>query len=362
MGGWSSSGSGSFSSTQSNGTVIYYTPSPEDLELGYVNITTNFGGECFSLGEYTKTLFFGIPKVTLSARDLNCWETHSIYYYLKPYTFNDFSNIEILEQGDGLFTGVGQNYEGTTLVYDVGPNDEINGFVTLKIVVRNPLTPDCPGDTAEITFELASPGHISVYSVECVKPPVLKEVKPTDCSSSFGLESNLSYQWYKSTTGCGNWELIPGATGLNYSPGFKSQKTCYIRRAYCSVFFGFYDIFGNPEYDTCSVVSNCVCVEPCVNDEPVPDTIKGWDAGIGKLSKNNGFGLSLSPNPASNNIRIQFNNPSLQNFEVNIYNLLGEKIIDVENSNNSLLFDKTIDLSSIVKGIYMVNIQFWMAA
>jgi hypothetical protein len=358
LGGWSSSGSGSFSSSQSNGTVIYYTPSPEDLELGYVNIITNFVGKCWSYSEYSETLFFGKPGIDFDVWESDCGddeESKVVFFPLSDQTndstwFENFENIEyeIKLEGDGTFV----NFL-SALFYTPGPMDRINGYFKVTIITKNPLFPECPGDTNEILFKLSSPSHI--YASKC--PVKITEDKPTECLS--GFLPKTAYQWFKSTTGCGNWELIPGAKEANYSPpGFNSKKICYIRKSYCINESIWPDFWGNKIYDTCTFVSNCVCVEPCLNDEPVPDTIKNPKSLYERLNKINSFGLSLSPNPASDNVRIQFNNPSLQNFEVIIYNLLGEKIIDVESSNNNSLFDKTIDLSSIGKGIYMVNIRF----
>ena len=75
-----------------------------------------------------------------------------------------------------------------------------------------------------------------------------------NCISPTGGSGNLETVWLKSTTSCTfptttaaqiaagldpHWSMIPGASGLTYSPGTVTQSTCYLRcsrRVGCSVF------------------------------------------------------------------------------------------------------------------------------
>jgi hypothetical protein len=75
-----------------------------------------------------------------------------------------------------------------------------------------------------------------------------------NCASPSGGSGSLEIVWLKSTTSClpptttaeqimagldPHWVHIPGATGLNYSPGAVNQATCYLRcsrRAGCDVY------------------------------------------------------------------------------------------------------------------------------
>ncbi|MBK7639904.1 MAG: T9SS type A sorting domain-containing protein [Bacteroidetes bacterium] len=356
LGGWSSTGSGSFSSAQSNGTVIYYTPSPEDLELGYVNITTNFGGDCYPLGEYTKTLFFGKPAINFQSWESGCGDESTVLFFDESDKANDTNYLENIEgikheiiiEGDGKFNA--QYLKFGYYEYTPGPMDRLKGYFKVTFITKNPLFPDCPADTNEILVNLASAGHI--YATGC--PTKLIEDKPTECLNTWEIFSEFytKIQWYKSTTGCGNWELIPNATDINYDPGIVKVKTCYIRKVLCinRQFIG-----GS---DTCIMTSNCVCVETCPNDEPVPDTIKDPKSTYERLNKINNFGLSLSPNPAFSQIRIQLQNELQQDFELSIYNLLGEKIVGIETNNTDVQFDKSIDISNFINGVYLVNVRF----
>jgi hypothetical protein len=75
-----------------------------------------------------------------------------------------------------------------------------------------------------------------------------------NCVSPTGGTGNLQVIWLKSTTSCNyptttitqieqgldpHWSIIPGATGLTFSPGNVTQQTCYLRcarRAGCPVY------------------------------------------------------------------------------------------------------------------------------
>lgn len=69
------------------------------------------------------------------------------------------------------------------------------------------------------------------------------------------------------------------------------------------------------------------------------------------ISKEPNF--TMSPNPFSDFIFIQFNNQSPQLYSVRIYNMLGQTIQQFENLNSK---QKTIDCGNIKSGIYLIQL------
>lgn len=77
--------------------------------------------------------------------------------------------------------------------------------------------------------------------------------------------------------------------------------------------------------------------------------------GVGEFELGN---LSVWPNPAKETINIKLNNiSSSANVNVNLYDIQGRKIKTVSYKTSSNTFVKTIDLNSIVNGIYLLEIS-----
>ncbi|MFH1005110.1 MAG: thiol protease/hemagglutinin PrtT [Bacteroidota bacterium] len=67
--------------------------------------------------------------------------------------------------------------------------------------------------------------------------------------------------------------------------------------------------------------------------------------------------LNVYPNPTENQLNISFNSNSMQNIEIDLTSLVGQTIFsDVNNKFSGSEYSKTIDLSSVAKGIYILRI------
>ncbi len=67
--------------------------------------------------------------------------------------------------------------------------------------------------------------------------------------------------------------------------------------------------------------------------------------------------LVVYPNPAKDQLNISFNANVNQTFELNLINMTGEAIYSKRVENFSGIFDESIDLSGVAKGVYILSIQ-----
>ncbi len=135
------------------------------------------------------------------------------------------------------------------------------------------------------------------------KPILIQEVDTLKCTS---LSSN--YQWYFQ----GN--AISGATFANYSP---TQN-------------GFYTL----------VVSNGFCENS--------DSILYTSTSISSKSNTS---IEIYPNPTKDILNLNFNE-NIKNYSLVITNVLGEKVLEIENTN-----DKSIYVSYLISGFYNLLIK-----
>ena len=76
---------------------------------------------------------------------------------------------------------------------------------------------------------------------------------------------------------------------------------------------------------------------------------------IATTETNKTFGInSITPNPAKNNTVIRFNNVAKENLTLEVYNVMGQRIIKTNTSNNG---ETTIDLSNLSSGNYIVKLS-----
>lgn len=66
--------------------------------------------------------------------------------------------------------------------------------------------------------------------------------------------------------------------------------------------------------------------------------------------------IHIVPNPNSGQFNIEANNLTKGNIQIEIFNLLGEKIFTEELNNNSEIFDHNIDINSMSSGIYLIRL------
>lgn len=80
------------------------------------------------------------------------------------------------------------------------------------------------------------------------------------------------------------------------------------------------------------------------------------DVGINNLNKTENF-INLYPNPASDFVTINLNSENTSEIQINLYNILGEKV----NGNDITLLigekNKVINTTSLVNGIYFIEIK-----
>lgn len=62
--------------------------------------------------------------------------------------------------------------------------------------------------------------------------------------------------------------------------------------------------------------------------------------------------VSFYPNPSNNQIEIS--NPKQTNLDISIYNVLGKKVLEV---NNTSLTEQTLNLTSLNSGVYLIQIK-----
>ncbi|NVO02905.1 MAG: C10 family peptidase [Bacteroidetes bacterium] len=86
----------------------------------------------------------------------------------------------------------------------------------------------------------------------------------------------------------------------------------------------------------------------------------GWEISYSSLTgvDENQFvnNFCIFPNPATNNLNLKFDVNSTQNINIKLNNITGQTVYADSKSNFNGTFDKTIDVSSLSKGVYFVNI------
>ena len=81
------------------------------------------------------------------------------------------------------------------------------------------------------------------------------------------------------------------------------------------------------------------------------------DLGVHQISKNNPIGLSVWPNPFTNQINFAANNLNSESLtEVKIIDVLGKTIVQF-NYNHKSELNETLDLSKLSSGMYFINIS-----
>ena len=86
----------------------------------------------------------------------------------------------------------------------------------------------------------------------------------------------------------------------------------------------------------------------------------GWEANYNTIVgiDENEFvnNMNIFPNPANNNLNLSFNINTPQNISIKMNNVTGQNVYSEIHSNFNGVFNKTIDVSSLSKGVYFVNV------
>ena len=103
---------------------------------------------------------------------------------------------------------------------------------------------------------------------------------------------------------------------------------------------------ANGTYDVTLTASNAGCSNSITKTVVFSVGIEGFD-----LNK----GTSIYPNPVSDNLNLEFSNQLEGKKKVEIYNILGEKVIELEFNGMS----KSVDVSSLSKGKYLIKVELY---
>jgi hypothetical protein len=86
----------------------------------------------------------------------------------------------------------------------------------------------------------------------------------------------------------------------------------------------------------------------------------GWEANYNTTVgiEENEFvnNMNIYPNPANNNLNLSFNINTPQNISIKLSNVTGQNVYSETHSNFNGVFNKNIDVSSLSKGVYFVNV------
>jgi len=76
------------------------------------------------------------------------------------------------------------------------------------------------------------------------------------------------------------------------------------------------------------------------------------------ISEEETFGdVYIYPNPATNNLNINFNSEDMQSFDIKLMNMTGQVIYTERIENHTGQFDKVIDISGFANGVYILNLN-----
>ena len=68
-------------------------------------------------------------------------------------------------------------------------------------------------------------------------------------------------------------------------------------------------------------------------------------------------GFNLYPNPSNGNFNLQFNAESTESAEIQLYDLTGRLVKELQFSNISLRFSESISFQNTAKGFYVLKIK-----
>jgi len=75
------------------------------------------------------------------------------------------------------------------------------------------------------------------------------------------------------------------------------------------------------------------------------------------IQEHNAYNLSVYPNPNTGSFTLSFNTPGMDNIRIRIFNVLGTEVYSEQHSNLFKGINKTIDLSSLPEGVYLLRVD-----
>lgn len=67
--------------------------------------------------------------------------------------------------------------------------------------------------------------------------------------------------------------------------------------------------------------------------------------------------MFVSPNPVNNLLNIDFSRLDAASVQIEIFDLLGQRVYDQSIANPAANFRKSLDVSNLLKGIYFIRIN-----
>jgi len=300
---WTTSGSGIFSDPKILNPL--YTPSPDDITAGFVNLTL----KAFSaLGhDTTNVMTLTIVPPPLANAGGAQEICASANYTATSATASNYSAILWTTSGDGTF----DNEAILHPVYTPGANDLLNGHPYLKISLT-PAATSCAvtSDSLQLTINALPVVKLGNDTSICANLHIILDPKVTDATG---------YLWHPSGSTSPTLNVDSTGTGL----GIK----------------------------TISVdVTNA---KNCVGSGTIHITFKDC-SGIGEMKD---VSFRMYPNPNNGIFTIELNASQKETLDINVMNTSGVTVYSLNNLEVSGFVSKKMDLGTLPDGTYLFSIS-----
>ncbi|HRR23751.1 MAG TPA: T9SS type A sorting domain-containing protein [Bacteroidia bacterium] len=389
----------------SSNTISAYNPGFVDSRFtyGYLGQYT-----CFTLpnqidGE-SYAVFSGLPNVTIanftlngSSASGNCETTSMpVYYNCNPLVFNATYNngtptqykfdIQAIDGGCQLTTG-GVNYHG---LWTAGqPTANLNlftltGTFTGTVQVKFSIQDACgnvstqikninilgPPPAANSVFKLYNGNGGSAFAngTTCTAPYALCQTSDGGIYANFSTGTVCYYnvKLEKLTGACPN-----GFTNLGTTPNYNvsacnpvniTPKTMNAIGSDMGLGLGYFDIAGNlnTTYRITLTVGNACSSNSAIGYfNPSNASCRMANPNSNTESQNNVSGISVYPNPASDNVTVEFSASADDYYEIEITDMLGKQVMLLMplTKISKGVFKKSFDISKLNNGIYTYRIK-----
>jgi Secretion system C-terminal sorting domain len=300
---WATSGSGIFSDPKILNPI--YSPSPNDITAGSVNLTL----KAFSaLGHDTTNVMTltiaPAPLVNAGGAQEIC---ASATYTATSATAANYSTILWTTSGDGTFDNAAILHP----VYTPGTNDLLNGHPFLKISLT-PASNSCPAisDSLQLTINALPVVKLGSDTTICANLHIILDPKVTDATG---------YLWHPSGATSPTLSVDSTGTGL----GIK----------------------------TISVdVTN---VKNCVGSGTIHITFKDC-SGIGELKD---VSFRMYPNPTNGIFTLELNASQKETLDIAVMNTSGVTVYSLNSFEVSGFITRKMDLGTLPDGTYLFRIS-----
>lgn len=300
---WTTSGTGVFSNPKILNPL--YTPSPNDITAGSVNLTLEaFSGLTHDTSN-TMTLNI-VPAPTVYAGGANeiCGNAT---YTASSATATNYTAISWTTSGNGTFN------DHTVLhpVYTPGSNDILHGYVYLKISLT-PSSNSCPiaSDSLKLTVDAFPEVKLGNDTAICENHHIVLDPK---------VPNAISYLWHPS--GATTPTLTVDSTGIG--TGIKTISV---------------DVTNSKN---------------CVGSGTIKITFKNC-SGIGELTD---VSFKMYPNPNTGIFTVEFNASKQETLNIDVLNISGVTVYSLNNLEVSGFVSKTMDLGTLPDGTYLFRIS-----